>query len=95
MRECADALATDVAAAVHARLQDWAVDAVARPAQNRELSGHDGEMLLNGAYLVEAQRVDGLHALVDELEDHQAHLGTRIELTGPWPPFNFVERAIG
>jgi hypothetical protein len=95
VRERADALASDVAAAVHARLQDWAVDAVARPAQNRELSGHDGEMLLNAAYLVEAQRVDGLHALADELEDDHAHLGARIELTGPWPPFNFVEGAIG
>ena len=68
---------------VHARLQDWAVDAVSWPPQNRELSGHEGEMVLNGAYLVEADRVDGLRELVGELEAHHRALGARIELTGP------------
>ena len=63
------------------------------PPQNRELSGHEGEMLLNGAYLVDADRVDGLRALVAELEEHHARSGRGIELTGPWPPYNFVPRA--
>lgn len=90
--ELAGALATEVAEEAHARLQDWALDAVRRPPQNRELSGHEGEMLLNGAYLVEAERVDGLHRLVAELEERHADLGVRIELTGPWPPYNFVAR---
>jgi hypothetical protein len=90
VRELADSVAAEVAQQVHARLQDWAIDAVTRPPQNRELSGHEGEMLLNAAYLVEADRLDELHALVSELEAHHRELGTRIELTGPWPPYNFV-----
>jgi Gas vesicle synthesis protein GvpL/GvpF len=90
VREAADRLATEVAEDVHAHLQDWASDAVARPPQNRDLSGHEGEMLLNGAYLVEADRVEGLAALVAELEDRHRPLGARLELTGPWPPYNFV-----
>ena len=90
LREMSESLAAEVARHVHARVQDWAVDAVTRPAQNRELSGHEGEMVLNGAYLVEADRVDGLRALVGELETHHRSLGARIELTGPWPPYNFV-----
>ena len=83
-REAADALARrDRRARSHAQLQDWAIDAVTLPPQNPELSGHDGEMLLNGAYLVEAERVDGLRELVAELEERYRALGARIELTGP------------
>ena len=95
VRERAAQLATEVAESVHARLDAHAVDAVTRPAQNPELSGHDGEMLLNGAYLVEADRVDGLHALVAELERDYGGLGARLELTGPWPPYNFVPGGTG
>ncbi len=90
VRELADVLATQVADQVHARLQDWAIDAVTQPPQNPKLSGHEGEMLLNAAYLVEAERTGELRQLVSELEAHHAALGARIELTGPWPPYNFV-----
>ncbi len=90
VREAASGLAGELAEQVHARLQDWTVDAVSRPPQNRDLSGHEGEMLLNGAYLVEADRVGGFQELVAELEDRHRDLGARLELTGPWPPYNFV-----
>jgi hypothetical protein len=90
VREGVDALGTELAEEVHAQLQDWATDAVVLPAQNPELSGHEGRMLLNGAYLVEAERVDGLHALVAELEERHRALGAHLELTGPWPPYNFI-----
>jgi Gas vesicle synthesis protein GvpL/GvpF len=95
VRDRAAALATDTAEEVHARLESWAIDAVTRPPQNRELSGHEGEMLLNGAYLVEAERVDGLRELVAELERDYDALGARIELSGPWPPYNFVPGGTG
>ena len=90
LREAADSLGADIAAQVHARLHDWAIDATTRPPQNRELSGHQGEMLLNAAYLVERDRVEELRALVAELETRHRELGVSIELTGPWPPYNFV-----
>jgi hypothetical protein len=90
VRELADSLAAEVADQVHARLQDWAIDAVTRPPQNRELSGHEGEMLLNAAYLIDADRVDELRELVSDLESRHRDLGARIELSGPWPPYNFV-----
>ena len=90
LREAVDALAAELAEDVHARSQDWAADAVVRPPQNRELSGHEGEMVLNGAYLVERDRADGLRELVAELEERHRGARRRIELTGPWPPYNFV-----
>jgi hypothetical protein len=92
VREDADRLAVGVAEEVHARLQDWATDAVLNPPQNRDLSGHEGEMLLNGAYLVETPKVERLRELVAELEDRHGALGVRLEMTGPWPPYNFVPR---
>jgi hypothetical protein len=90
VRDASDALASELAEQVHAQLQDWASDAVALAPQNPEISGHEGRMLMNGAYLVETERVDGLRALVSDLEELHRRLGVRIELTGPWPPYNFL-----
>lgn len=90
VRETAGSLARELAADVHARLEQHALDAVTRSPQNRELSGHEGEMLLNAAYLVEAGRVAELRDVAAELESEHAALGARIELSGPWPPYNFV-----
>jgi Gas vesicle synthesis protein GvpL/GvpF len=90
-----DRLAAELAEDVHARLGDWAADSVLNPPQNRELSGHEGEMLLNGAYLVEAEREEGVRRLLRELEDRHSKVGARLELTGPWPPYNFVTRETG
>lgn len=92
LREAADQLAGSIAEDVHARLQDWATDAVVNPPQNPELSGHEGDMLLNAAYLVEEEKVERLHELVAELRERHRELGARLELTGPWPPYNFVPR---
>jgi hypothetical protein len=89
-RAAAERLGRELAENVHARLQDWAIDAVVNPPQSRELSGHVGEMLLNGAYLVESARAEELRALATELEERHAGVDARLEVTGPLPPFNFV-----
>jgi gas vesicle protein GvpL/GvpF len=89
-RDEARALARELAADVHEQLAAVAVAAVTRPPQNRDLSGHEGEMLLNAAYLVETARVDELRDAGAELEARHGPLGARVDLTGPWPPYNFV-----
>ena len=90
LRETVDRRAAELAEDVHARLQERAVDARVRPPQNRELSGHEGEMVLNGAYLVERDQADGLRELVAELEQQHGEVGARLELGGPFPPYSFV-----
>lgn len=80
------ALADDV----HRRLQEQAVAARLRPPQNRELSGYEGEMVLNGAYLVERGPAGGIDALVGDLAEQLTPSGARIELGGPFPPYSFV-----
>jgi hypothetical protein len=82
--------ASSLAEDVHARLQDWAADARVRPAQNRELSGHTGEMVLNGAYLVDRTKSGELRELVAQLQERHADAGARLELGGPFPPYSFV-----
>jgi hypothetical protein len=90
VREVGDTLAAQVADQVHTRLEELALDAVRRSPQNRDLSGHEGDMVLNAAYLVEADRVEELQRVAAGLQSEHRALGTRVELTGPWPPYNFV-----
>ena len=85
-----DALAAGVSEGIHGRLRDWAIDAVTQPPQNRDLSGHEGEMLLNGAYLVDTDRVDDLRALAASSRTATASSVCELDLTGPWPPYNFA-----
>ena len=92
-REAASSLARTVADDVLARLQDWAISTTTNPAQNRDLSGHKGEMVLNAACLVERSQTAELRELVAALEDRHRDLGAMIELSGPWPPYNFISAA--
>jgi len=48
-------------------------------------------MLLNGAYLVERGETR-LDEAVRNLEQRYGERGVTYELTGPWPPYNFVPR---
>jgi hypothetical protein len=82
-------LKVECARASHERLAAAAEDARANPPQPPELSGRTDEMLLNGAYLV--RRDDGrLADAVAELESLYGPRGVTYEVTGPWPPYNFV-----
>jgi hypothetical protein len=75
----------------HARLEEWAVASRILPPQRAELSGHSGEMVLNGAYLVDDERLDGFRTVVEELgRQYGGDESIAFELTGPWPPYNFV-----
>jgi hypothetical protein len=47
-------------------------------------------MLLNGAYLVESERSENFAQLVEELQGRYAGVGARLEISGPWPPYNFI-----
>jgi hypothetical protein len=73
----------------HDRLSRCAVASIVNRPQPKELTGRDEQMLLNAAYLVRrnderlAREVASLHA-------EHAPSGYAFELTGPWPPYNFV-----
>jgi hypothetical protein len=78
-------------AAIHARLTEVAAAAVLSRPHDRQLSGRDAEMVLNGAYLVPGDGADGFRAIVEALGRRHEPDGIELELTGPWPPHHFVE----
>ena len=90
VREAADQLTADVAEDVHTRVRQLAAGAVVNRPQSRTISGYEGDMILNAAYLVDRSRAGGLSALVAELQHRYGTLGARVELSGPLPPFNFT-----
>ncbi|HEY5661075.1 MAG TPA: GvpL/GvpF family gas vesicle protein [Gaiellaceae bacterium] len=73
----------------HARLAAASVAARANPTQAPEVAG--GDMILNGAYLVRFDAEEKLRSAVAELAARYGDDGVSYELTGPWPPYNFVE----
>lgn len=89
-RETARDIAARLVDEVDGALRAHALDAVRLPAQNRELSGHSGDMLLNGAYLLDIDQVDELRATAQALQERHAEHGARIVVSGPWPPYNFA-----
>ncbi|MEA2294500.1 MAG: hypothetical protein QOE86_2139 [Solirubrobacteraceae bacterium] len=94
------AAATDDAAyaaadAIHARLVEHAADAVVSRPQDRRLGGYEGEMVLNGAYLVADDRAAGFRALVEELAERHETDDLHFQLTGPWPAHHFTAAATG
>jgi hypothetical protein len=93
LRDEAHAMLGGASDEIHARLREQAAAATLLPAQNRELSGRSGEMILNGAYLVQRDRAAAFAAVVEELRERHGELGLELELSGPWPPYNFAAEA--
>jgi hypothetical protein len=85
-REQSEALIAEI----HARLAEGAAGAALGRPQDRRLSGRNAEMLLNAAYLVPASKVDEFRLLAEELGRRHEPDGVELELTGPWPPYNFA-----
>ena len=82
--------AADAATAdeIHAALEGASVAGRRLAPQDRRLTGHTGEMVLNGTYLVDETRVALFKGAVDALAAH--HAGVRVEVGGPWPPYSFA-----
>jgi hypothetical protein len=93
--ERAREIGADCAAAVHERLAGLAKAATTLPPQRPELHGRTAAMLLNAAYLVARDRVQEVTDAVAVLRGEWEPGGFEIELTGPWPGYNFVSSAAG
>ena len=60
------------------------------PPQHPELSGRVGEMVLNGAYLVDRSHADAFAGVARELAEGDRRIGLELDLSGPFAPYNFV-----
>jgi hypothetical protein len=86
----ARALAQSAAAEVDARLRERAVASTLLSAPSRDLDARAGDVVLNGAYLVERDDAAAFAALVERLGAEQRELGLELALSGPWAAYNFV-----
>lgn len=55
----------------------------------KEITGMEVPMIINCAFLVELDQKEKFMAEIDELVVSYEDSGFLIELTGPWPPYNF------
>ena len=86
-----DVLRAAAAAAevVHRDLFALASDAAVLPTRDRGGSARGWHLALNAAYLVPNADTGAFQARVDALAQRYRPQGLRIDLTGPWPPYNF------
>jgi hypothetical protein len=75
---------------IHAQFEAIADKAHANPLQRPELHGRKEHMWLNGVYLVRREREEEFAQVADLLRERWSASGFDVELTGPWPPYNFV-----
>ena len=90
MREQARTIVESAAQRAHDRLRGEAAAATLLRPQNPELSGRVGEMVLNGAYLVDRSRAEAFATVAQELAERDRRIGLELELGGPFAPYNFV-----
>jgi len=77
-----------VAGQVQQELQEMAEDVRSLPLAAPDDSGEQ-EMVLNCAFLLLNHRSNNFRAEVRDVESWYAEQGLRLQVTGPWPPFNF------
>jgi hypothetical protein len=80
---------TERAQAIQDELQGRAVAIRRHPPQDPALTGRSGTLILNMAYLLDDEQVEGFLELVRDL-DRRAP-GIDVEVTGPWPPYSFID----
>lgn len=77
------------AQAIEEELRGRAIAVRRHPPQDPRLSGHAGTMILNMACLLDDERVEEFLALVRDIDGRSPAIG--VEVTGPWPPYSFID----
>jgi hypothetical protein len=80
---------------IHDLLSGYAEESVVNSLQGKELTGRKEEMVLNGAYLVSEEQLPAFRAKLENLAVEYGNIGFSCEVTGPWPPYNFVRIGCG
>jgi hypothetical protein len=76
-------------AELYARLADRSRSAKRRSAS--ELPTEGGPLLLDAAFLVPTRQTSQFRALIDRQRKTLEPQGYRVRLSGPWPPYSFVQ----
>ncbi len=79
--------------AAYGAIADASTHSVANPPQDPALSKRREPMLLNSAHLVPRNREEPFFAVLGEVHEELRGSGMSVEVSGPWPPYNFVHLA--
>ncbi|MFI0481354.1 GvpL/GvpF family gas vesicle protein [Actinomadura sp. 9N215] len=90
-REDAGRLAAERAGDVHAALAGHAAASRHHPPQDPRLSGRPAPQILNAAYLLDDEQVEGFLTVARTAAERLP--GIEVEVTGPWPPYSFIDTA--
>ena len=75
---------------IHTQLMQKARRALLNKAQTASEHGHADEMFMNAAYLVADAGWPAFRTTLDDMLPTLQKQGITLELTGPWPPYNFA-----
>jgi hypothetical protein len=75
---------------IHEALGHVSAECVRNKPQDAVLSGRKEQMLLNGAYLVRRTDEARFVELVGEIAEDSSTKGLSVEVSGPWPAYNFT-----
>jgi hypothetical protein len=87
-RQQAEAAALACADDVYEQLSSVSVASRRLRPQDPRLSGHEGTMTLNAAFLVEVDETAGFQAMINRLQN--LYDTVVVVATGPWPPYSFA-----
>jgi hypothetical protein len=87
-RQQAEQQAIELAGSVHTQLSSLSVASRRLQPQDPKLSGYEGTMTLNGAYLVEVAEEAEFAAAAEALAAKYPE--ARLVIHGPWPPYSFA-----
>jgi len=90
-RDGARGLAGRARAAVDQAYGDLARQSIAARRHDPEVGEGGARLLLDAAFLVSKGDGDGFEAAVQQWADRLAEHACDLTLTGPWPPYNFIE----
>jgi len=71
-------------------LKKHAVDSVKNKILEKELTGKREPMILNAAYLIHKKEIKKFEKEVDDLNRRMEEEGYCLEVSGPWPAYNFT-----
>ncbi|MCX6054969.1 MAG: GvpL/GvpF family gas vesicle protein [Chloroflexi bacterium] len=74
----------------HNRLSNFAAGSSLLQLQSKEATSREEEMVFNGAYLVEEEKISSFRAELEKLGNEYGPSGFFYDFTGPWPAYNFV-----
>ena len=89
-----DAIMANVARRIHAPLNDMASEAVSKGVPAAQ-TAENMIVALNSTYLVPVVGEKNFRARVTTLAQEMRNFGVTIEVSGPWPPYHFVDVDMG